>query len=63
MLLSTGEQISVALCAMAIEALGYPVVSLTGWQAGILTDTAAKNARIKRSIQSVWRQSWTRSGL
>ena len=48
MLLSTGEQISVALCAMAIEALGYPVISLTGWQAGILTDTAAKNARIKK---------------
>ena len=48
MLLSTGEQISVALCAMAIEALGYPVVSLTGWQAGILTDTAAKNARSKK---------------
>ncbi len=48
MLLSTGEQISVALCAMAIEALGYPVASLTGWQAGILTDTAAKNARIKK---------------
>ena len=48
MLLSTGEQISVALCAMAIEALGYPVVSLTGWQAGILTDTAAKNARLKK---------------
>lgn len=48
MLLSTGEQISVTLCAMAIEALGYPVVSLTGWQAGVLTDTAAKNARIKK---------------
>ena len=48
MLLSTGEQISVALCAMATEVLGYPVVSLTGWQAGILTDTAAKNARIKK---------------
>ena len=32
MLLSTGEQISVSLCAMAIEALGYPVISLTGWQ-------------------------------
>ena len=48
MLLSTGEQISVALCAIAIEALGYPVVSLTGWQAGIRTDTAAKNARIKK---------------
>ena len=48
MLLSTGDQISVARCAMAIEALGYPVVSLTGWQAGIRTDTAAKNARIKK---------------
>lgn len=48
MLLSTGEQISVSLCAMAIEALGYPVVSLTGWQAGVITDTAARNARIKR---------------
>ena len=31
MLLSTGEQISVSLCAMAIEAMGYPVISLTGW--------------------------------
>ena len=30
MLLSTGEQISCSLCAMAIEQLGYPVVSLTG---------------------------------
>ena len=48
MLLSTGEQISVALCAMAIEALGDQVVSLTGWHAGILTDTSAKNARIKK---------------
>ncbi|MCB7317456.1 aspartate kinase [Lacrimispora sp. 210928-DFI.3.58] len=48
MLLSTGEQISVALCAMAIEALGYPVISLTGWQAGMYTNTAARNARIKR---------------
>ena len=33
MLLSTGEQISCSLCAMAIEAMGYPVISLTGWQA------------------------------
>ena len=32
MLLSTGEQISISLLAMAIEKLGYPVVSLTGWQ-------------------------------
>lgn len=48
MLLSTGEQISVSFCAMAIEALGYPVISLTGWQAGIYTNTVSKNARIKK---------------
>lgn len=48
MLLSTGEQISIALLAMAIEKLGYPVISLTGWQAGMITDTHYGNARIKR---------------
>ena len=48
MLLSTGEQISVSLCAMVIEAMGYPVVSLTGWQSGVLTNTVSMNARIKR---------------
>ena len=48
MLLSTGEQISVALCAMAIEAMGYSVKSLTGWQAGIRTDSSYNAARIKR---------------
>lgn len=48
MLLSVGEQISVSLCAMAIEAMGYPVVSLTGWQAGMQTNTLSMNARIKR---------------
>lgn len=48
MLLSTGEQISVALCAMAIEALGCPVISLTGWQSGVVTNTVARGARIKR---------------
>ena len=48
MLLSTGEQISASLCAMAIEALGYPVISLTGWQAGVITNTVSRNARIKR---------------
>ena len=47
MLLSTGEQISCALCAMAIEAMGFPVISLTGWQAGFQTDSAYGNARIK----------------
>lgn len=48
MLLSTGEQISVSLCAMAIEALGCPVISLTGWQSGMVTNTVARGARIKR---------------
>jgi len=48
MLLATGEQISIALCAMAIEAMGYQVVSLTGWQAGMLTDSGYGAARIKR---------------
>jgi len=48
MLLSTGEQISISLCAMAIEAMGYQVISLTGWQAGMLTNSAYSAARIKR---------------
>jgi len=46
MLLSTGERISAALCAMAIEDLGHRAVSLTGSQAGIVTDTAHTNAKI-----------------
>ena len=48
MLLATGEQISVALCAMAVEALGCPVISLTGWQSGMVTNTKSMKARIKR---------------
>ena len=48
MLLSTGEQISCALCAMAIETMGLPVVSLTGWQAGIRTNSSYSSARIKK---------------
>ena len=47
MLLSTGEQQSVALCAMALEELGVPAVSMTGWQAGILTTSQYSNARIR----------------
>ncbi|MEG2455162.1 MAG: aspartate kinase, partial [Oscillospiraceae bacterium] len=47
MLLATGEQISCSLLAMAIEAMGYAVVSLTGWQAGVRTDSAYSAARIK----------------
>lgn len=48
MLLSTGEQISVALLAMAIETLDYPVISLTGWQAGFLTRSNHGSARIRK---------------
>ncbi len=47
MLLSSGEQISIALLAMAIEKLGFPVVSLTGWQAGFKTNSNYGSARIK----------------
>ena len=46
-LMSAGEQISMALMAMAIEKLGCPAVSLTGWQAGISTNSRYGNARIK----------------
>lgn len=47
MLLSAGEQISISLLAMAIEKLGYPVISLLGWQAGFNTSSAHNTARIK----------------
>jgi aspartate kinase len=46
-LLSTGEQISMSLLAMAIEKLGFHVISLTGWQAGIKTESIYGNARIE----------------
>lgn len=51
MLLSTGEQVSVALMAMAIDALGSKAVSLTGAQIGIRTDSTHTKARI-RSIET-----------
>src|ERR1700760_2826216 len=46
MLLSTGERISCALCAMAIHDMGHEAISLTGSQAGIVTDTSHTKARI-----------------
>ena len=48
MLLSTGEQISVSLCAMALEAMGLPCVSLTAWQVGILSTNVHSDARIRK---------------
>jgi len=48
MLLAAGEQISIALLAMAIERLGYHATSLLGWQAGFETSSAHTSARIRR---------------
>lgn len=47
-LLAVGEQMSMALLSMTIEKKGYPVVSLTGWQAGFLTHTDYGMARIRK---------------
>ncbi len=49
-LLSTGEQQSMALLAMAIEKIGRPVVSLSAWQVGLMTDSNYSNSRIKRIV-------------
>ncbi|MFS0865559.1 aspartate kinase [Fredinandcohnia sp. 179-A 10B2 NHS] len=48
MLLSTGEQVSIALLSMALQARGYESVSFTGWQAGIETEAVHSNARIEK---------------
>ena len=48
MLLCSGEQISIALLAMAIKNLGFPVISLLGWQAGFNTSSSYGKARIKK---------------
>tara|TARA_B100000579_G_scaffold430125_1_gene442980 strand:- start:851 stop:2620 length:1770 start_codon:yes stop_codon:yes gene_type:complete len=46
MLLSTGEQVSISLLSMALNELGIPAISLTGTQAGIITESAHGRARI-----------------
>ncbi len=48
MLLTTGEQISVSLAAMCLERMGYPAVSLTGWQVGMQTSSEYSAARIRK---------------
>ncbi|EON71468.1 aspartate kinase [Lysinibacillus sphaericus] len=45
-LFSTSSQVASALCAIALQEAGYDAVSLTGWQAGLLTDAKHRNARI-----------------
>ena len=56
MLLSTGEQISIALCAMALEGMGLPVISLAAWQVRIHTSSTYSDARIKKIDQERIRQ-------
>lgn len=50
MLLASGEQISISLLAMAIQKLGFPAVSLLGWQAGFITSSSYNSARIKKVV-------------
>jgi aspartate kinase len=57
MLLATGEQISIALMAMAIQALGQPAISFTGAQVGIVTDSFHTRARIKNISTQRMRQA------
>lgn len=49
-LLSSGEQISSSLLAMAIQSLGFPAKSLLGWQAGFKTDSVHSSAKIQKII-------------
>ena len=48
MLLSTGEQISISLAAMCLEKMGYPAVSLAGWQVGFQTNSDHSAARVRK---------------
>jgi aspartate kinase len=57
MLLATGEQISIALVAMAIQALGQQAISFTGAQVGIVTDSFHTKARIKNINTARMRQA------
>ncbi|HWG46446.1 MAG TPA: aspartate kinase, partial [Gemmataceae bacterium] len=59
MLLSTGEQISIALMAMAIQTLGERAISFTGAQVGIVTDSTHTKARIKSISTARMRQALT----
>lgn len=57
MLLSTGEQVTIALLSMALNQQGIPAVSFTGWQAGIVTEPVHGNARISNiNTEAIKRQ-------
>ena len=57
-LLNTGEMISMSLLAMAIQKLGFPVVSLTGWQIGLGPTATTRMPASSASQVSASRQSW-----
>ena len=57
MLMSTGEQVTISLMAIALETLGYKAVSFTGTQIGILTDSAHTKARIRSISTETMRRS------
>ena len=59
-LVSTGEQVTIALLSMALEQLGQPARSFTGWQMGMRTDGAHTRARIERVDTEVLRQTFER---
>ena len=63
MLLSTGEQVSIALLAMAVSELGRPVISLTGAQAGIKTDSVHTKARISNIDTSRIQKEFSRNNI
>lgn len=63
MLLSAGEQISASLLAMAIEKLGYPVVSLLGWQAGFILHPATATPESNGWIRPVSVRNWINGTL
>ncbi|MCR5149972.1 MAG: aspartate kinase [Clostridiales bacterium] len=63
MLLSAGEQISIALLAMAVEKLGFPVCSLLGWQAGFQTNSGHGSARIKKVTGERIRQELAKKNI
>src|ERR1041384_4674663 len=58
-LLATGDQISIALMAMAIQTLGERAISFTGAQVGIVTDSTHTKARIKNISTARMRQALT----
>jgi len=62
-ILSTGEQVSIALLSMAINDLGHPAISLTGAQAGIMTDGAHTKAKILAINTTRLRQELNRGNI